>query len=30
VASAKAGNVLAIYFYDPTLGQRSLVTLTVE
>jgi serine protease Do len=30
VASAKAGDVLAIYFYDPTLGQRSLVTLTVE
>ena len=30
VAAARPGDVLAIYFYDPTLGQRSLVTVTVE
>ncbi|MEO7787986.1 MAG: trypsin-like peptidase domain-containing protein [Vicinamibacterales bacterium] len=30
VAAAKPGDVMAIYFYDPSLGQRSLVTVTVE
>ena len=30
VAAARPGDVMAIYFYDPTLGQRSLVTVTVE
>jgi serine protease Do len=30
IGSTKAGDVLAIYYYDPNLGQRSLVTLTVE
>jgi serine protease Do len=27
---ARAGTVLAIYFYDPTLGQRSLAAVTVD
>ena len=26
----RPGDVLAIYCYDPTLGQRTLVTVTVE
>jgi serine protease Do len=30
VSAAKPGDVLAIYYYDPTLGQRTLVTVTVE
>ncbi len=30
VAAAKPGDVVAIYFYDPSLGQRTLVTVTVE
>ena len=30
VSAARTGDVLALYVYDPTLGQRSLVTLTVE
>ncbi len=30
VATAKPGDVLAIYYYDPTLAQRALVTVTVE
>jgi S1-C subfamily serine protease len=30
VSATKPGDVLAIYCYDPTLGQRTLVTLTVE
>jgi serine protease Do len=30
VAAAHAGDVLALYYYDPTLGQRALVTVTVE
>jgi serine protease Do len=30
LSSLKAGDVLAIYCYDPTLGQRTLVTITVE
>jgi serine protease Do len=30
VAAAKPGDVLAIYYYDPTLAQRALVTVTVE
>lgn len=30
VSAAKAGDVLAFYYYDPTLAQRSLVTVTVE
>ena len=30
VSAASPGDVMAIYFYDPTLGQRSLVAVTVE
>jgi serine protease Do len=30
IAAAKPGDVLALYYYDPTLAQRSLVTVTVE
>jgi serine protease Do len=30
VSAAKRGDVMAIYYYDPTLGQRALVTVTVE
>jgi serine protease Do len=30
VARLRAGEVLAIYYYDPTLAQRGLVTLTVD
>jgi serine protease Do len=30
VAAAKAGDVLAIYYYDPALAQRSLVTVAVD
>jgi serine protease Do len=30
VAAARPGEILAVYVYDPTLQQRSLVTVTVE
>jgi serine protease Do len=30
VAQAKPGDILALYCYDPTLGERALVTVTVE
>jgi serine protease Do len=30
VRSAKPGDVLTLYVYDPTIAQRSLVTVTVE
>ena len=30
VTSARTGDILAMYVYDPTLSQRSLVTVTVE
>jgi serine protease Do len=30
VSAARPGDVLAMYVYDPTLSQRSLVTVTVE
>jgi len=30
VSPAKPGEVMAIYYYDPALGQRTLVTVTVE
>ena len=30
VGAARAGDVLALYVYDPTVGQRLLVTVTVE
>jgi serine protease Do len=30
IAASKPGDVMAIYCYDPTLGQRTLVTVTVE
>jgi serine protease Do len=30
VSVAKRGEVMAVYYYDPTLGQRTLVTITVE
>jgi serine protease Do len=30
VSAARPGDILALYVYDPTLGQRSLVTVTVE
>ena len=30
VAAARPGDVLALYVYDPTVAQRSLVTVTVE
>ena len=28
--AARPGDVLAIYYYDPTLAQRSLVTVVVD
>jgi serine protease Do len=30
VGAARPGDVLAIYYYDPTVAQRGLVTVTVE
>jgi serine protease Do len=30
IGDAKPGDVLALYCYDPTLGQRTLVTVTVD
>ena len=30
VSAAKPGDVLALYYYDPTLVQRALLTVTVE
>ena len=30
VSAARPGDVLALYYYDPTLAQRQLVTVTVE
>ncbi len=30
VSAARPGDVLALYYYDPTLTQRGLVTVTVE
>jgi hypothetical protein len=30
VSAAKPGDVLALYYFDPTLAQRALVTVTVE
>jgi hypothetical protein len=30
VTAARPGDILALYVYDPTLSQRSLVTVTVE
>ena len=30
VAAARPGDILGFYVYDPTLAQRSLVTVTVE
>ena len=30
VAAARPGDILALFIYDPTLAQRSLVTVTVE
>jgi serine protease Do len=30
VSAARPGDVLALYYYDPTLAQRALVTVTVE
>jgi serine protease Do len=30
VKAARAGDVLAIYFYDPTMARRSLVTVVVD
>ncbi len=30
VSGARPGDVLALYYYDPTLAQRALVTVTVE
>jgi len=30
ISAARPGDVLALYYYDPTLAQRSLVTVTVE
>ena len=30
VAAARPGDILALYVYDPTLNQRSLVAVTVE
>jgi serine protease Do len=30
VSAARAGDILALYIYDPTLVERSLVTVTVE
>jgi S1-C subfamily serine protease len=30
VGAARAGDVLAIYYYDPAMAQRSLVTVVVD
>ena len=30
VSAARPGDVLALYYYDPTLTQRGLITVTVE
>ena len=30
VSAARPGDILALYVYDPTLNQRSLVAVTVE
>ena len=30
VAAAHAGDVLALYCFDPTLAQRAIVTVTLE
>jgi len=30
LAAAKPGDALAVYYYDPRVRQRSLVTVTVE
>jgi serine protease Do len=30
ISAARPGDVLAMYFYDPTVAQRTLVTVTVE
>jgi hypothetical protein len=30
VSAARPGDVLTLYVYDPTIAQRSLVTVTVE
>ena len=30
VGSARPGDVLAIYYYDPTIAQRGLVTVTID
>ena len=30
VSAAKPGSILAIYFYDPTLAQRTLAAVTVD
>jgi S1-C subfamily serine protease len=30
IGAAKPGDVLALYCYEPTLGQRTLVTVTVD
>jgi serine protease Do len=30
IGGAKPGDVLALYCYDPTLGQRTLLTVTVD
>jgi serine protease Do len=30
VSAARPGDVLAVYYYDPSLQQRALVTVTVE
>jgi serine protease Do len=30
IAATHAGDILALYYYDPTLAQRALVTVTVE
>jgi hypothetical protein len=30
VGAARTGDALAIYYFDPTVGQRSLVTVVVD
>jgi hypothetical protein len=30
VSAVHTGDVLAIYYYDPTVAQRSLVAITVD
>jgi S1-C subfamily serine protease len=30
VSTAHAGDVLALYYFDPTLAQRALLTVTVD